>query len=246
VTVPRAIRAEHEAQTKSPSGPSHLRLVSITRMGINAPEPINPRTDRFQKQMVATGDSFLGVRFLSAKSARTIGAQRYLGCTVRTQGFSPSLRFSPVLAWWLCFTPHPPLGFRSSELFPRRQPRYLSIFVALLSSRQCPSDSSKLESPVHPYTLSLDAPPVRVVWCRVSVAHLCRTSEHHPYRPSSASWIIGWGEWSVTHRGLTRGMDPVHASPSRGAWQRLRVSQDVDFRALIQRRVRSRHTSITS
>jgi hypothetical protein len=135
-------------------------------MGINAPEPINPRTDRFQKQMVATGDSFLGVRFLSAKSARTIGAQRYLGCTVRTQGFSPSLRFSPVLAWWLCFTPHPPLGFRSSELFPRRQPRYLSIFVALLSSRQCPSDSSKLESPVHPYTLSLDAPPVRVVWCR--------------------------------------------------------------------------------
>jgi len=214
-------------------------------MGINSPEPINPRTDRFQKQMVATGDSFLGVRFLSAKSARTIGAQRYLGCTVRTQGFSPSLRLSPVPAWWLYFAPHPPLGFRSSELFPHRQPRYLSIFVALLSSRQCPSDSSKPESPVHPYSHSLDAPPVSGVLRRVPVAHLCETSEHHPYRPPSVSWITGRGEWSVTHRGLTRGIHPVHASPSRGAWQRLRVSQDVDFRALIQRRVRSQHTAVT-
>jgi len=43
--------------------------------------------------------------------------QRYLGCTVRPQGFSPSRRFSTTRTSWLCFAPHPPLGFWSSELF---------------------------------------------------------------------------------------------------------------------------------
>lgn len=76
------------------------------------------RTDRFQNQMVVTGDSFLGVRFLSAESARMIGVRRCLYRTVRSHGFSPSQRFSPIRASWLCFTPHPPIGFRSSELFP--------------------------------------------------------------------------------------------------------------------------------
>jgi hypothetical protein len=86
--------------------------------------------------MFVTGDTFLGVRFLSTESVRKIGAQRYLGCTFRSQGFSPSQRFSPFRTSWLYFTPHPPLGFRSSELFPLRQPGYLTISVALLSFRQ--------------------------------------------------------------------------------------------------------------
>lgn len=46
--------------------------------------------------MRITGDSFPGVRVLSAESVRKIGAQRYLGCAVRSQGFSPSQRFDPT------------------------------------------------------------------------------------------------------------------------------------------------------
>lgn len=94
------------------------------------------RTDRFQNQMVVTGDSFLGVRLLSAESVRVSDLQRYLGCTNRPQGFSPSRRRSPTRTSWLCFTPHPPIGFWSSEPFPPRQPWYLSIPAALLSLRQ--------------------------------------------------------------------------------------------------------------
>jgi hypothetical protein len=35
----------------------------------------------------------------------------YLTDTVRSQGFSPSQRFAPAWTSWLCFAPHPPLGF---------------------------------------------------------------------------------------------------------------------------------------
>lgn len=57
----------------------------------------------------------------------------YLAGTFRSQGFSPSQRFAPSRALRLCFASHPPLGFRSSELFPLSQPRHLSVLVALLS-----------------------------------------------------------------------------------------------------------------
>jgi hypothetical protein len=33
--------------------------------------------------------------------------------TVRSRGFSPSQRLDPAQTSWLCFTPHPPLGFRT-------------------------------------------------------------------------------------------------------------------------------------
>jgi hypothetical protein len=52
--------------------------------------------------------------------------------TIRPQGFSPSRRFDPARAVWVCFTPHPPLGFWPSELFPRGQPLRLSAPDALL------------------------------------------------------------------------------------------------------------------
>jgi len=52
--------------------------------------------------------------------------------TVRPQGFSPSRRFDPARALWVYFTPHPPIGFRSSELFPRGQPLRLSAPDALV------------------------------------------------------------------------------------------------------------------
>jgi len=46
----------------------------------------------------------------------------YLTDTIRSQSFSLSQRFEPARASWLCFAPHPPLGFRSSEPFPLGQP----------------------------------------------------------------------------------------------------------------------------
>lgn len=111
------------------------------------------RTDRIRKEMVVIGDTFHGVRFLSAESARVIGLQRCLGCTVRSRGFSPSQRLSPTRALRLCFTPHPPIGFRSSEPFPHRQPWYLSIPVALLPFRQPPRASGKPSTLIGPYPL---------------------------------------------------------------------------------------------
>ena len=60
-------------------------------------------------------------------------APDYLPGTFRSQGFSPSQRFDPTDTSWLCFTPHPSIGFRPSELFPRSQPSRLSTRHALLS-----------------------------------------------------------------------------------------------------------------
>lgn len=78
-------------------------------------------------------DTFPGVRPLSAKSARAIvSVSDCLPDTVRPQGFSPSRRFDPARASWVCFTPHPPIGFWPSELFPRGQPSHLSVCVALM------------------------------------------------------------------------------------------------------------------
>lgn len=53
--------------------------------------------------------------------------------TIRSQSFSPSQRFDPTWTSWLCFTPHPPIGFWSSEPFPLRQLQPLARFHALRS-----------------------------------------------------------------------------------------------------------------
>jgi len=79
-------------------------------------------------------DTFHGVRFPSAKSVQAIVVSGYLPDTIRPQGFSPSRRFEPTWTLWLCFAPHPPMGFRPSELFPLNQPYRLLATVALLPS----------------------------------------------------------------------------------------------------------------
>jgi len=76
--------------------------------------------------------TFLEVRLLSAKTTQVIVALAYLTSAIRSQGFSPSQRFDPTRASWLCFTPHPPIGFWSPKLFPLSQPLRLSAIVALL------------------------------------------------------------------------------------------------------------------
>ena len=63
-----------------------------------------------------------GVRILSAFFTQAIVVPVYLAGTVRSQSFSLSQRFHPAWALWLCFAPHPPLGFWPSELYPLSQP----------------------------------------------------------------------------------------------------------------------------
>jgi len=77
-------------------------------------------------------DTFRGVRLPSATSAQVIVTPVYLADAIRPQGFSPSRRFDPTWTSWLCFAPHPPMGFGPSELFPLGQPRRLSAPVAPL------------------------------------------------------------------------------------------------------------------
>jgi len=77
-------------------------------------------------------DTSHGVFSPSAKPTRVIVVPVYLADTVRPQSFSLSRRLDPTRASWLCFAPHPPVGFRPSELFPLSQPRHLSVPVALL------------------------------------------------------------------------------------------------------------------
>jgi len=215
--------------------------MSIARMVIcSFPKSINPRTDRFQNQMVVTGDSFPGVRLLSAESARVIGSQRCLGCAIRPQGFSPSRRLSPTRALWLCFAPHPPIGFWSSELFPLRQPRYLSISDALVSFRQ-PSGSTG--EPVSPSAPAIHRPfrPSRMGY---NPELPPRTPVSRQTSSSSAPTCVELdeGERPVRSRGLTRGNCPARASPLAGKLQRRPAGQGVDFRALIRRRVRFWHS----
>jgi hypothetical protein len=74
-----------------------------------------------------------GVRPPSTTGARAIvGVAVYLTATFRSQGFSPSQRFDPARASWLCFAPQPPVGFGPPECSPPCQPRRLSAPVALL------------------------------------------------------------------------------------------------------------------
>jgi len=77
-------------------------------------------------------------------------ASVYLADAFRPQGFSPSRRFPPTGAVWLCFTPLPPIGFWPSELFPLNQPWRLSTLVALLplgQRRPCASRPAPVIAP---------------------------------------------------------------------------------------------------
>jgi len=63
------------------------------------------------RHTAASRGTFREVRFLTAKSVWVIVMLVYLTNTVRSRGFSPSQRFDPTRTLWLCFTPHPPIGF---------------------------------------------------------------------------------------------------------------------------------------
>lgn len=74
-------------------------------------------------------DEVPSVRFSgpSTKSPLAIVALVYLTSTIRSQGSSPSKRFDPASGLWVCFTPHPPMGFfLASRASPARASRNAS------------------------------------------------------------------------------------------------------------------------
>lgn len=69
-----------------------------------------------------------------------------LTAAIRSQSFSLSQRFNPTRTLRLCFAPHPPLGFGSSEVFPLIQPLDLSTNHTLLSLRVMSGHKGRLSS----------------------------------------------------------------------------------------------------
>jgi hypothetical protein len=65
-----------------------------------------------------SSDTSHGVRCLSTKSVPRIVAPTYLTGAIRSQGFSPSQRLDPLGTSWLCFAPHPSIGFTASRASP--------------------------------------------------------------------------------------------------------------------------------
>jgi hypothetical protein len=118
--------AAAEAEARSPGPGSGGRLPSSSTLG----KPCDEGRGRRAAGIPTTPS--LGFVSLSATSTRAIVASVCLTDTVRPQGFSPSRRFDPARALWVCFAPLPPIGFGPSELFPRGQPRCLSASVAPL------------------------------------------------------------------------------------------------------------------
>jgi hypothetical protein len=197
------------------------------------------RTDRFQNQMGVTGDTFLGVRFLSAESARVIGLAALPRLHQPPSGF---LTLSAVYA-------HPYLV----ALFHATSTLRILVFRAFPSAPAVVSLDTRCSLVVTPacWFPRRTGSPSRPLPSFVRLAHLRRgtaprsrhappsCARHRPRPPSDLRRMTDYGERPVQHEGLSRGVLSVRASPPTGKLQRPRASQGVDFRALIRRRVRS-------
>jgi len=75
----------------------------------------------------------------STKPPLAIVVPVYLTSTIRSQGSSPSQRFDPASGLWVCFTPHPPMGFSVFRASPARASRSASR-RPLLSCRSVDRD----------------------------------------------------------------------------------------------------------
>jgi len=113
------------------STPKHGFSVSLPNRG-SPPVKTKSRRGHHARHTAGSRGTFHEVRLLSAKSTQVIVALVCLTSTIRSQGFSPSQRLFPTRASWLCFTPHPPIGFRPSKPFPLNQPFRLSTVVTLM------------------------------------------------------------------------------------------------------------------
>lgn len=134
--------------------------------------------------------------FLSTERAQVIGASVCLSDTVRSQRFSRSQRFAPTCALWLCFAPHPPLGFRPSELSSTRTSRSIS---------RCPHALWPLEPAPNQYRYQLSA----LAFCASCLSasqsrpeSLITTQRPNPRTTSSV--ILASKPASTTARGHTK------------------------------------------
>jgi hypothetical protein len=161
--------------------------MTITRMGIFLPEAISHEDgptlepDGGHRGLLPWGSApFGGI-------STGDGLQRCLGCTVRSQGFSPSQRLSPTWALRLCFTPHPPLGFLVFRAFPS-PPAAISLDIRCspVVTPACGllQRAGSTHSPLPSF--------VRLAFVRCRAVprshHAPRYgAEHQPYQPSSVS-----------------------------------------------------------
>jgi hypothetical protein len=185
-------------------------------------------------------DTSHGVRFLSARRATVVVTSVCLTDAVRPQGFSPSRRFDPTGAVWLCFTPLPPIGFWPSELFPPNQPRRLSTPVALMSSGQRRRASRPAR---HSPRLRLPSRGPIASPCRTSSSgHPCdpRTRRRHQPRVLGGKPLSHHDERS-TPALKRRRRTPREASTGSASDQRssTRTGENPDSRALLRLSSRS-------
>jgi hypothetical protein len=135
------------------------------------------RTDRFQNQMVVTGDSFPGVRLLSAESARVIG------CTALPRLYDPLSGFLTVSAVFS----HPSLvalfhatsapRILVSRAFPS-SPAVISLDIQCsLAVSPAPWNDRLPGAPVCPCPPSPALSIISGEQCRVPVAHLRSASD---------------------------------------------------------------------
>jgi hypothetical protein len=159
-----------------------------------------------------------------------------LADTVRSQSFSLSQRFEPARASWLCFTPHPPIGFRSPELFPPGRPWHLSMLVTLVSFVRQTSWSPRLQS--FAPTWSPCSKPVRLGTGTSRCSHdlsplrgvpsqslglrppLMRLLRHEPQRPKTRC-LVASRHFRVSIR-LGLGATPKTGSNLRGVCNLIR------------------------
>jgi hypothetical protein len=110
---------EVEPSSEAPPSVVSTRVLSAPKRGPSpslpnrGPPPATTKSKRGHHARHTAGSrgTFHEVRFLSAKVTQAIVVLVCLTNTIRSQGFSPSQRLNPARASWLCFTPHPPIGF---------------------------------------------------------------------------------------------------------------------------------------
>lgn len=166
-----------------------------------------------------------------------IGVPVCLPDTFRSQRFSRSQRLAPTWALWLCFTPHPPLGFRPSELSSTRTSRSIS---------RCPPALLPLVPAPNQYRYQLSALAFRVSYPPASQSRPeSLTTTQRPDSRTTSSVIPASKPASTTARGHTKTRSGAEQSlrprPSsqNGQDAPLPTSVGPGFRALLRPSVRT-------
>jgi hypothetical protein len=185
-----------------------------------------------------------GVRSLSAFRARESIAPVYLTEAVRSRGFSPPQRFDPPRASWLCFTPHPPLGFVVVfRAFPTR-PAVTPLGVRCSPAVWLARSSSRANPRPTPYSRE-GMLPARLRSPNGARDPDSASSSRARHRPSTllaeASRVLG--ERPRPGRGASRDSSR-RVRFAKGRTERPRQARARDFRALLRPSVRARKHTI--